>query len=88
MIGPMKPIQGVGIGLRTEHFDTILATKPDVPWFEALSENFIHQGERAVYHLEKIRENYPITFHGVSLSIGSSDPLNWDYLKALKALIK
>jgi uncharacterized protein len=83
-----KPIQGVGIGLRAEHFETILSGQLDVPWFEALSENYIHQGERAIYHLEKVRENYPISLHGVSLSIGSSDPLNWEYLKALKTLIK
>lgn len=82
------PIQGVGIGLRTEHLPYILTQQPNVPWFEIITENFLHQGERALYHLEKIRELYPLTFHGVSLSIGSTDPLNRDYLKALKKLIE
>lgn len=82
-----KPVQGVGIGLRAEHYEYVIEHQPKIPWFEALTENYIHQGERAMYHLGKVREQYPISFHGVSLSIGSSDPLNWDYLKALKQLI-
>lgn len=81
------PIQGVGIGLRTEHLPHILENRPNVPWFELVTENFLHQGERAVYHLEKIRELYPVTFHGVSLSIGSTDPLNQSYLNDLKKFI-
>ncbi len=81
-----KPIQGVGIGLRSVHYESLIDGKPCVPWLEVLTENYIHQGERACYHLEKIRERYPMTMHGVSLSIGSSDPLNLDYLKALKSL--
>lgn len=78
---------GFGLGLRTEHFNTILETLPDVDWFEIISENFMISGGKPLYYLNKIKEHYPIVAHGVSLSIGSADPLNWDYLKDLKKLI-
>ncbi len=80
------PIQGVGIGLRSCHFDSILSQKPQVPWFEIISENYMNQGARVMTHLLKVRESYPVCMHGVSLSIGSCDPLNQTYLKHLKAL--
>ncbi|MDE3036938.1 MAG: DUF692 domain-containing protein [Pseudomonadota bacterium] len=78
---------GFGLGLRAPHYDTILEQKPkDVDWFEIISENFIeaHQGYRQF--LADLRVDYPIVMHGVSLSIGSTDPLNVGYLKKLKAL--
>ncbi len=77
---------GIGVGLRTIHFGTILAQKPDVDWFEILSENFMDTGGRPLYVLDQIAERYPIALHGVSLSIGSTDPLNREYLTKLKAL--
>jgi uncharacterized protein (UPF0276 family) len=78
---------GFGLGLRTAHYTTILETLPPIDWFEIISENYMVAGGKPLYFLDKIREHYPIDTHGVSLSIGSSDPLNWDYLKQLKTLI-
>ncbi|MXO81763.1 DUF692 family protein [Altererythrobacter aestiaquae] len=80
------PMPGLGLGLRNVHFDHILATWPEVDWFEAISENFMDSGGRPRHVLDQIAERYPIALHGVSLSIGSSDPLNFDYLAKLKAL--
>ena len=79
-------IQGCGIGLRLEHFDEIEEQKPDIPWFEILSDNYLIEGTSQREYLYKFRENYPVTFHGVGLSIGSTDPLNMDFLKSLKKL--
>ena len=79
-------IQGCGIGLRLDHFDAIEEQKPNIPWFEILSDNYILEGTLQREYLYRIRNNYPITFHGVGLSIGSTEPLNIDYLKRLKRL--
>ncbi len=80
------PNLGLGLGLRTVHFDHILREWPDVEWFEILSENFMDSGGRPRHILRQIAERYPIVMHGVSLSIGSSDPLNLEYLRKLKLL--
>ena len=80
------PYLGFGLGLRTEHYETILADKPDIDWFEIITENYLVPGGKPHYFLEKIRERYPLVMHGVSLSIGSADPLDWDYLRQVKAL--
>ena len=77
---------GFGLGLRIPHYDEILATRPQVDWFEVLSENYLVPGGKPLYYLERIRANYPVVMHGVSLSIGGTDPLNLDYLKQLKDL--
>ncbi|HEY5311893.1 MAG TPA: DUF692 domain-containing protein [Pirellulales bacterium] len=77
---------GLGVGLRTTHFDHILREQPEVDWFEIISENFMDSRGRPRYVLEQIAERYAVVMHGVSLSIGSSDPLNFDYLRRLKAL--
>ncbi|MGE4136148.1 MAG: DUF692 domain-containing protein [Pirellulales bacterium] len=77
---------GLGVGLRTVHFPYILANHPQVDWFEIISENFMDSGGRPRYILDQIAERYTIVMHGVSLSIGSSDPLNFDYLRKLKRL--
>lgn len=77
---------GFGLGLRTDHYTTILDTHPKIDWFEIISENFLIPGGKPFYYLDKIRERYPIVMHGVSLSIGSTDPLNKDYLQQLKNL--
>lgn len=79
---------GFGIGLRTEHYDSILSDKPSIDWLEIITENYLTLGGKPYYYLEKIRENYPIVMHGVSMSIGSVDPLDWDYLQQLKLLAK
>lgn len=77
---------GFGVGLRPVHYATILETNPKVDWFEILSENYLVPGGRPLYYLDQIRERYPVVMHGVSLSIGAADPLNWDYLTQLKKL--
>lgn len=80
------PKLGLGLGLRNVHFDHILTARPNVDWFEAISENFMDSGGRPRAVIRQIAERYPIVLHGVSLSIGSSDPLNIDYLRRLKIL--
>ncbi|WP_350431517.1 DUF692 domain-containing protein [Shewanella sp. H8] len=77
---------GFGLGLRTDHFEHILQHQPDIDWFEVLSENYLVAGGKPRYYLEAIAEQYPVVMHGVSMSIGSTDPLDMDYLKALKKL--
>jgi uncharacterized protein (UPF0276 family) len=77
---------GLGIGLRNVHFDHILREWPSVDWFEAISENFMDSGGRPRYVLRRIAERYPVVLHGVSLSIGSTDPLDRAYLARLRRL--
>jgi len=77
---------GLGVGLRTAHFAHILSEQPEVDWFEIISENFMDSRGRPRYILEQVAERYPVVMHGVSLSIGSTDPLNFDYLGRLKHL--
>jgi hypothetical protein len=78
---------GFGLGLRTDHFQEVIDTKPTVDWFEVVSENFMVNGGKPKHYLHTIRESYPMVMHGVSLSIGSTDPLNITYLKQLKVLV-
>jgi uncharacterized protein len=80
------PDLGIGVGLRTVHFPYILQSRPAVDWFEILSENFLDTGGRPLWVLDQVAERYPVALHGVSLSIGSTDPLDLDYLRKLKAL--
>lgn len=81
-----KPSLGFGLGLRTDHYQHIIDHRPQVDWFEALSENYTVAGGKPKSFLRRIREHYPVVLHGVSLSIGSTDPLDRDYLEALRAL--
>jgi uncharacterized protein (UPF0276 family) len=80
------PDLGIGIGLRTAHYGHILEHWPKVDWFEVLSENYLDTGGRPLYVLDQVAERYPVALHGVSLSIGSTDPLDHAYLKKLRAL--
>lgn len=80
------PDLGLGLGLRNVHFDTILRESPRIDWFEAISENFMDSHGRPRMVLRAVAERYPVVLHGVSLSIGSTDPLDFDYLARLKAL--
>ncbi len=80
------PSLGFGLGLRTEHYNEILDSNPNVDWFEALSENYMIPGGLPLNFLDRIRENYPVVMHGVSLSIGSTAPFEQSYLKDLKKL--
>jgi uncharacterized protein (UPF0276 family) len=80
------PFLGFGLGLRTEHYNAILETKPKVDWFEALSENYMIPGGKPLDYLDKIRAEYPMVMHGVSLSIGATAEVDKDYLRELKKL--
>ncbi|MDE2579706.1 MAG: DUF692 domain-containing protein [Hyphomicrobiales bacterium] len=82
----MRQPLGFGLGLRPVYYADILEHKPDVDWFEILSENYMVPGGRPLAMLESIRADYPLVMHGVSLSLASTDPLDMDYLRALKAL--
>jgi len=77
---------GLGVGLRNVHFDHILREWPAVDWFEAISENFMDSCGRPRAVLRQIAERYPVVLHGVSMSIGSVDPLDMHYLRRLKSL--
>ncbi len=82
------PSLGFGLGLRKEHFADLLAAAPaGVDWFEAISENFMVAGGKPLEVLERVRRDFPLVLHGVSLSIGGIDPLAGDYLDRLAALI-
>jgi uncharacterized protein (UPF0276 family) len=78
---------GIGIGLRTPHFEHILESKPAVDWFEIISENFMMDGG-GLDLLDRILEQYRVVQHGVSLYFGSAEPLDRAHLKRLKALIR
>lgn len=80
------PFLGFGLGLRPPHYHAILDTRPAVDWFEILSENYLVPGGKPLHFLDRIRADYPMAMHGVSLSIGSTDDLDFDYLRDLKAL--
>lgn len=80
------PNLGLGVGLRSVHYPYILEHQPEVDWFEIISENYIDSQGRPRYVLDQIAERYPLVMHGVSLSIGSGDPLNIAYLNKLKTL--
>ncbi|MCB1874658.1 MAG: DUF692 domain-containing protein [Chromatiales bacterium] len=81
-----RPFLGYGLGLRAQHFQHVVDTRPDVDWFEVISENLMVGGGKPKYFLHAIRDHYPMVMHGVSLSIGSTDELDFDYLRALRVL--
>jgi uncharacterized protein len=82
------PNLGIGIGLRVPHYKDIFEKKPDIDWFEIISENFMVDGGKPLDNLYRILEHYHVVQHGVSLAIGSPNPLDFDYLKKLKDLTK
>ncbi len=82
----VRALLGHGIGLRSKHYGRFLEERPDVGWIEAISENFIDVGGRPLAVLEKVRGDFPLVLHGVSLSIGSVDPLDLRHLAGLRAL--
>ena len=82
------PNLGIGIGLRIPHYEDIFSEQPEIDWFEIISENFMVDGGKPLENLERVLDHYPIVQHGVSLAIGSPDPLDFDYLKKLKVLTK
>lgn len=80
------PNLGFGLGLRVDHYQAVLGTRPAVDWFEVITENYLVPGGKPLHFLRRIREYYPMVMHGVSLSIGSTDQLNMDYLRQVKQL--
>jgi hypothetical protein len=81
-------LRGCGIGLRRDHYGTVLSERPEIPWFEVISENFMVPGGRPRHILERVRAHYPVALHGVSLSIGSAEPLHRDHLAHLRELVR
>jgi uncharacterized protein len=86
MTAPAYPALGFGLGLRVDHYETLLAERPAIDWLEALTENYLVPGGRPLANLLRLRERYPMVMHGVSMSIGSTEPLDRDYLHQVKAL--
>lgn len=82
------PNLGIGVGLRIPHYEDIFRDNPPIDWFEIISENFMVEGGKPLENLERIMALYPVVLHGVTLSIGGSAELDWDYLKKLKALAR
>lgn len=78
----------VGVGLRACHYSYIESEKPKISWFEVLSDNYLCESGPGLDHLDKIRSLYPVSLHGVGMSLGSTDPLDINYLSKLKTLIK
>ena len=81
-------IQQVGLGLRSPHMEQILANRPDVPWFELLTDNWLDASGIDGFLLDKVTELYPVTLHGVGMNLGGIDPLNLAYLAKVKTLAK
>jgi len=81
-----EPFQGFGLGLRPRHYNSFLAQPQAVDWLEVISENYMVQGGKPLAMLDRIRADYPIAMHGVSMSIGSVSPLDHGYLQRLRAL--
>jgi uncharacterized protein (UPF0276 family) len=85
---PLFPDLGLGLGLRSEHFQHVIAHRPPVGWFEVITENVMVPGGNPRRVLEAVRRDYPVVLHGVSLSIGSLDPLDDAYLARLDTLAR
>jgi uncharacterized protein len=83
---PITRFGGFGLGMRTPHYPAYLAGEAPVDFVEVISENFMGDGGRPLYTIDRIREIYPVAMHGVSMSVGSADGLNPDYLSKLKKL--
>jgi uncharacterized protein len=81
-----KPFLGFGLGLRTEHYNEILESLPAIDWFEVITENYLVPGGKPLDFLHRIREHYPMVMHGVSMSVGSTDPIDWNYVDDVKTL--
>jgi uncharacterized protein (UPF0276 family) len=82
----MTPLAGFGLGLRTPHYEAILNEPHAIDWLEVITENYLVPGGKPLDYLQRIRERFPMVMHGVSLSIGSTDPVDPGYLAAVKAL--
>ncbi len=78
----------IGVGLRAPHLDHILSRKPDVSWFEIISENYMVEGGKPLHTLDRILEQYRVVQHGVGLYVGSAQGVDRDHLRRLKALVR
>jgi uncharacterized protein (UPF0276 family) len=79
-------LSGFGLGLRTPHYEAILNEPHPIDWLEVITENYLGLGGKPLDYLERIRGRFPLVMHGVSLSIGSTDPIDVEYLKAVRTL--
>ncbi|HQW09943.1 MAG TPA: DUF692 domain-containing protein [Steroidobacteraceae bacterium] len=77
---------GFGLGLRPDHYEAVLEGGHRIDWFEVTTENYLVPGGKPLHYLERVRKRYPLVMHGVSLSIGSTAPLDLDYLRSVRAL--
>jgi len=82
----MMKLAGFGLGLRTPHYEAVLNEPHAIDWLEVISENYLVPGGKPLDYLERVRERFPLVMHGVSLSIGSTDPIDFDYLAGVRAL--
>jgi uncharacterized protein len=82
----MMKLAGFGLGLRTPHYEAVLNEPHAIDWLEIITENYLVPGGKPLDYLERIRERFPMVMHGVSLSIGSTDPIDTDYLAGVRAL--
>jgi hypothetical protein len=81
------PQHGLGLGLRPKHYSDVLEGRSSVDhvsWFEVVSDNYVSTGGRPLHYLEGVRRDYPVAFHGLAMNLGSADPLDEKYLKALE----
>ncbi len=81
-------LSGFGLGLRPTHYEAVLGESHRIDWLEIITENYLVPGGKPLHYLDRIRARYPIVMHGVSLSIGSTDPVDRDYLKAVRELAR
>ena len=79
-------LSGFGLGLRTPHYEAILNEPHAIDWLEVVTDNYLVPGGKPLDYLERVRERFPLVMHGVSLSIGSTDPIDFDYLGEVRAL--
>jgi len=79
-------LAGFGLGLRTPHYEAVLNEPHAIDWLEVITENYLVPGGKPLDYLERIRERFPMVMHGVSLSIGSTDPVDFEYLAGVRAL--
>ena len=81
-----RPIPArAGVGLKPEHYEIILNSNPDIGWFEVHPENYMGAGGAVHHYLQQIRDKYPLSLHGVGLSLGSAEGLSTEQLAALKS---
>ena len=82
------PTPGIGVGLRSPHVKEILTTKPNVDFFELLTDNHLAEGGFARQQAYLIRQDYPVSLHSVGMSLGGTDPIDFSYLGKIKKLSK